>query len=510
MKKMIFLFFPVILWSQILERWVYKYNGSANNEDRAWSIVYGPDGNIYGAGVTTGNTQDLLVVSLNNSGEERWVYTYDNGYDDQAYSIACDQYGNLYVGGYTSDGEFEYSLVLSLSSNGGIRWVYTDQYGSIRSIIVGGDGNIYTAGNGNIKSITSSGNLIWTYSYPEAVFHSITYGLDGNIYATGEINGRRILVVSLTSSGNVRWSYTYNPPQEWVAEGASIIYAPDGNVYVTGHSTTNATTIYPDLVVISLKSDGSLNWLYTYNGPGDGWDWGNEIIYNFYDGNLYVAGFSADPNGSFLVISLTNQGVERWVYREPNGDIAFSITNDTEGNLYIAGRTEGGISGDIMVVKLSPNGEKKWSYIYNGGENYYDDCRKIICGGDGYLYVAGFSGLYSYPNYYADFTIISLFPQPLGEYHDTFYKEKDFLREVKILYIPTFFIRKIPIKISGFSEKNLKLFFYNSSGREIFSKVYHFTFSIEIENLEKLSKGVYFMEIYSGRKRMGKFKLIKY
>lgn len=188
--------------------------------------------------------------------------------------------------------------------------------------------------------------------------------------------------------------------------------------------------------------------------------------------------------------------------------LVFSITNDQIGNIYAAGRSKGGIYGDIMALSLSPSGEVRWRYRYNGPANYYDDSRKIIYGQDGNLYIAGFS---TGNGTNLDFTIISLFSEPMGEYDmSPRNKDKDSLKkDVNIRPISTFFNEKIFIKFLDFHKSTLKIILYNSLGEKIFCKTCPFTFSFEINGLGKISKGVYFLKIYSNKKEIGNFKLIK-
>jgi len=68
------IFIPFVLLAQ-QERWVYRYDGSAHGEDMALSIAYSNE-NIYATGFYTGTYQDILVLNLQNSGQEKWIYTY--------------------------------------------------------------------------------------------------------------------------------------------------------------------------------------------------------------------------------------------------------------------------------------------------------------------------------------------------------------------------------------------------------------------------------------------------
>lgn len=507
MKKIFITFFPFILLAQ-QERWVYRYTG--NSDDRATSLVYGTDGNIYAAGFSGPN---LMVISLTNTGDERWIYTYSGYYSASASSINYGTDGKIYVAGYIYDGEFSYGVVLCLNPNGTKVWEYiSSQPSDFWSMVYGADGNIYVAGDLEggglfVVSLNSSGGIRWTYTYGSSgSANSIVYGADGNIYLTGYVFGSStyedIVVISLTTSGSVRWIYTYNNPSanSWDV-GNSIIYGLDGNIYVTGRSHGNNT--YADLVVISLNNTGSLNWIYRYDGPGHGWDWGNEIIYNI-DNNLYVAGYSADPVSSYIVISLNPQGSERWIYRPVDGDLAFSICNDSYGNLYVTGRRRS--SYDILTLRLSPSGNLEWYDIYNGPGNGYDDSREIVYGQDGNLYVCGFT-TGNGTNY--DFTVISYYTNPLGENDDSTGQDKKLSNTVCFPSVPTFFKDKIYLKFSNHSDYPLKITLYDILARKILIKNYSLTSSVVIDELQNLGKGIYFLEIYSKRKQIGRFKLIK-
>ena len=67
-----------------------------------------------------------------------------------------------------------------------------------------------------------------------------------------------------------------------------------------------------DLIVISLTTAGDTNWVYRYNGPGNGHDEAKSIVYGA-DGNIYASGSSFDSGTDydFTVISLPpDYGVE--------------------------------------------------------------------------------------------------------------------------------------------------------------------------------------------------------
>ncbi len=208
--------------------WVYRYNGSINGDDAASSIIYGSDGNLYICGSSaTAAGDDFTVISLSRSGQERWVYRYDGplNTDDGANDLCYGADGNIYVTGDIDEiGTGSDLIAVSLDTLGNERWIYTfDGPGTYwdwgRSIVYGADGNLYIAGSTSgsstymdftVISLTPSGDTNWVYTYNasgnEGDFASqAVYGLDGTVYAAGKSSGfgtyDDLLVISLNPTG---------------------------------------------------------------------------------------------------------------------------------------------------------------------------------------------------------------------------------------------------------------------------------------------------------------------
>jgi len=86
-----------------LEKWVARYNGPDNSEDRAQDIAVDGSGNVYVTGVCegSGTPSDYATIKYNANGKQLWVKKYNgpgNG-DDTALAIAIDRSGNAYVTG---------------------------------------------------------------------------------------------------------------------------------------------------------------------------------------------------------------------------------------------------------------------------------------------------------------------------------------------------------------------------------------------------------------------------
>lgn len=264
-----------------VERWVYRYDGPDGDYDVAYSIVMGTDGNLYAAGLSSGSgtSWDFTVVSVTPSGGERWVYRNSGpgGNQDRAYSIVAGANGDLYAAGHIqTNGTFWDLSVISLDSLGTERWVY--QYdgpgnGSdvAYSIVVGTDGNLYAAGGSAgsgtnadfiVASLDSSGTGRWVYRYNgpgnrDDEAKSIALGSDGNLYAAGYSYGsgtvRDFTVVSLTPSGDERWVHNYDGTASENDEANSVVMGTDGNIYAAGK--TDGIIGNWGFTVISLNPD---------------------------------------------------------------------------------------------------------------------------------------------------------------------------------------------------------------------------------------------------------------
>jgi hypothetical protein len=163
------------------------------------------------------------------------------------------------------------------------------------------------------------------------------------------------MVISLTAAGAERWVYDNNGS----GNGAySLVYGADGNIYSAGQNTGSDTS--SDFTVISLTAAGAERWVYCYNGPGDGDDWANSIVCGA-DGNIYVAGgtYGTGTSADFTIISLTSAGTYQWAYRTNgpgNGDDhANSLVYGGDGNIYSAGVSyDSGTYDDFTVISLNP------------------------------------------------------------------------------------------------------------------------------------------------------------
>jgi uncharacterized delta-60 repeat protein len=192
-----------------VQQWLQRYNGSGNTADVINSIAVDGSGNVYVAGFIGGNgtSNDYITIKYNSSGVQEWLQTYNgtgNSYDN-AKSLAIDGSGNVYITGYCTgtSSSHDYTTI-KYNSSGVQQWLQTyngtgNSNDDAYSIAIDGAGNVYvtgySGGNGTGNDYTtikynSSGVQQWEQRYngpagsgDEA--YSIAVDASGNVYIAG-------------------------------------------------------------------------------------------------------------------------------------------------------------------------------------------------------------------------------------------------------------------------------------------------------------------------------------
>ncbi len=92
--------------------WVRTYNGVLNLDDEPRAMAMDQSGNVYVTGVTGfswghGTSDDCATIKYNPEGNEVWLFTYNGNerLSDEANAIAVDDFGNVFVAGYSFSSE---------------------------------------------------------------------------------------------------------------------------------------------------------------------------------------------------------------------------------------------------------------------------------------------------------------------------------------------------------------------------------------------------------------------
>ena len=212
--------------------------------------------------------------------------------------------------------------------------------------------------------------------------NAIAVDASGNVYVTGESLGQGTGIdyatIKYNSAGQQQWVARYNGPANSDDNVTAIAIDGSGNVYATGTSRIDAGSNY-DYLTVKYDSAGQEQWVASYNGPGDAFDFADAIAVDS-SGNVYVTGesYGLDSAYDYATIKYNSTGQEQWVARY-NGpanydDVATAIALDGSANVYVTGYSYGvgDVGLDYATIKYNSAGQEQWVARYNGGTSSDD------------------------------------------------------------------------------------------------------------------------------------------
>ena len=360
-------------------QWVARYNGPGNSVDEASSLAVDNSGNVYVTGSSQGNgtNYDYATIKYNSAGVQQWVARYNGTANsvDEAFSLAIDGSGNVYVTGRSvgSATGYDYTTI-KYNSVGAQMWVARYEgldSDEAYSLAVDGSGNVYVTGVHGIGTTNdyatikynSAGVQQWISGY-DGPGHStdIAYSLavdnSGNVYVTGQSWGGgayNYATIKYNSGGIMQWVSRYVGLGQSIAHSLAVDSL--GNVYVTGQSRVEG--LNSDYATIKYNSSGIQEWVSTYNGPGNSNDEAYSLAIDG-SGNVFVTGSSvgSGTGSDYATLKYNSAGVEQWVqrYNGPGNstDVAYSLAVDGLGNVYVTGSSIGsGTNSDYATIKYS-------------------------------------------------------------------------------------------------------------------------------------------------------------
>ncbi|MBD3285853.1 T9SS type A sorting domain-containing protein [candidate division WOR-3 bacterium] len=399
------------------EQWIARYDGPGWGENHANDVAVDDAGNVYITGgldleVIYYDEGDYATIKYNSDGEEEWVAIYDspeNGYDE-AYAMAIDDDGNVYVTG-ESNGNF---ATIKYNSDGEEEWIAIydgpeSDYGEAYAIAVDGTGNVYVTGQSSYDYVTvkynPSGTEKWVARYDGPANYGdsptdISIDDAGNIYVTGYSSGGSefsrddYATIKYDSTGNELWVARYDGQDSKEDRAKAIATDGSGNVYVTGYTDYSYELSSADYTTVKYNSEGEEQWVSRYDGPEGDDDYACDLKVDG-SGDIYVTGYStgSEPDSSydFATVRYNSQGVEQWVTRYANGS-ARAIAVDGAGNVYVAGNYEGTgpYDSDYATVKYNSEGIEQWVTLCEGPLSGNDVPKAMAIDLDNNIYVTGF------------------------------------------------------------------------------------------------------------------------
>jgi uncharacterized delta-60 repeat protein len=410
--------------------WAKTYNGPGEGMDYANAVTIDGYGNVYSTGASTsanGKT-DYVTAKYTSTGVLKWLVRFDGDAHDQdnAYGVAVDRLGNVYVTGESVGTDLSFDLVtLKYNKNGVLQWSKRfagtcDDRG--RRIAVDHNGNIYVAGmsTGNnsgwdyvVMKYSPTGNQLWAKRFDgpghdQEYLGDMKIDKEGNVYITGSSvsaeGDRDYCTIKYSSSGKRLWVKYFNGvqmPMRGYDYAQALALDQSGNVYVTGSSYGRSLVrvgrmirfiFSRDLVTIKYDNSGNVLWAKRYNGPANSDQSAGGIVVDS-AGNVYVSGTDGT---NFEAVKYSAGGNRIWSYKSETG-ICYSrwvigIGLDSQGNIYLGG--SGGIPGisdsyDFTVVKLDPGGVQVGVKTHGGSGLGTDYLHSMQVDSAGNVYLAG-------------------------------------------------------------------------------------------------------------------------
>jgi hypothetical protein len=355
--------------------WGTYYGGSSN--DYGLSVATDKANNVYTCGGTVstsgiaspgahqtvaGGLQDAMVFKFDGSGKRIWSSYLGGAQDDQANEVVADPYGFIYLAGYTASssaiatpGSYQASFA------GGARDAFIVRFDTSGKRIWGsyfGGSDIESAealGCDSKGFACLGGATLSTSAIASAGAHQTAYG--------GGFTGDGFLA-QFDTSGKRMWSTYYGGANgetvyDICCDGSDNIYlcgqtqSPSG--IASGGAFKSVNNGY-EAFLARFDKTGNRLWGTYY---GDATSFRQEIGYGVYAdalNNVYLTGKTDSSTGlattgAYQIIAGGNMdaflarfdssGNRLWgtYFGAKSDDIAFCVTGDQKGNVYIAGNT---------------------------------------------------------------------------------------------------------------------------------------------------------------------------
>jgi outer membrane protein assembly factor BamB len=262
----------------------------------------GRDGSIY-----VGST-DGFVYALDRTGVEKWKFDTKRGFSSD---IAMDGQGTVYV---ASGG------LIALSRDGRFKWKINSERADVSAPAIGPAGEVYFKSDGKLYAVAPNGQKLWEQEADgKYVTFSIVVGGDGTIYTNGQENWRISRIHAFRPDGKLKWTFE----TDLVLRGAPAV-DDENTIYFSGFLGD----------FCAVDANGKLKWRFKTDGKSA---WAGPAISENHDvyfgaGNLLYA---VDQHGEEKWRFQTQGAVGSFPALDSEGNIWFT-SND--GHLYVVGR----------------------------------------------------------------------------------------------------------------------------------------------------------------------------
>lgn len=389
--------------------------------------------------VTQAQTFEWLRTPTISFNMNPGMISYPNATDHQGNTYVCgfksnatpytDIFGNLSLLKYDANG----TLVFNKNINGNVHAfkLVTDTTGNLYmavgylTAISIGDFSLTTflsSVNPLLLKFNADGDLLWHKTIPGAFtqhFNAIAIDSQQNVFI-GYDDYQNSFIEKLDANGNTLQLIT----QSEVKLLSAVSIDTEGNIYAAGscaemnanfNGTNMPAPFLYNVYVVKYNPTGQMQWMHyvediTCPEPmviartPDEVYFSSHLFDAFSIGDITCEG----PMGNydFFLSKFNSTGIVQWV-REVPGSGAAEISQrnflalDNQGNIYVAGKTQGaiqwnanvssqpqvGFNSDVLILKYSPQGTVLWAKTAGGNSEDRTDGISILP--DGSVVVSG-------------------------------------------------------------------------------------------------------------------------
>ena len=354
----------------------------------------------------------LLSAAHAATPQQVWVQRYDGpgAGADNAFAMAVDRAGNVFVTGESTGVGSGYDIVTLKYSNAGVP-LWTNRYngpangadaGNALMLDANGDAVVTgSSGNGDLDCVTlkysSAGVPLWTNRYlingDSALGTAVTVDTNNNVLVAGYSYSSGIKTLKYSSAGVPLWTNSYIGPNNLNHYAAAIAADSGGNVLITGFSTGLGSG--DDYVTLKYSSVGVPLWTNRFNGEGNGNDEANALAVDG-NGDVLVTGYGVNASGwgEYATIKYSSDGTPLWTNHlsGPGGGLYFGASDlavDGSNNVVVTGTLPAsGNQGDFVTIKYSEAGVPLWTN--RAGLIYDDRANALALDRNGNVFVTGY------------------------------------------------------------------------------------------------------------------------
>ncbi len=238
--------------------------------------------------------------------------------------------------------------------------------------------------------------------------------ITGSTDSWGDVTNGDAWVIKLDRYGSIDWQKTYGGTNDETL--IDVRQTADGG-YISVGWTKSFGVAKTDVWVVKLAADGTIEWQYSYGGPGQEQAWSVDLTS---DGAYLVAGGTTSfgaGRSDYWVLKLDTSGNPIWqkTYGGPKNDggagsfpeYVVRALEDANGRYVVASESYSFGSGisDIWVLQLDASGNILWQAAY-GGIDEDSMWTFVESAGGGYV-VPGSTVSFS-PDYSGDMWVLKL------------------------------------------------------------------------------------------------------